>query len=245
MSWRVHTYAEWQSYLANGRKKWERTLYDGQRNRIQYANKFNKTSDIQIVNQWTNRHPLITIHPDDTMTLQGGQVSTHWGGSFNCLDSQSMRYTIWKYAGIQVNRRNFKFYITERDAAFTPSKTQGCRMCRQIGKIDGWCNPPTCFVGSTAEDGTFICPDHPGAQPSNNWRKYHQLECSHNQTDSHLTKLTEMCWSCNGLGKRDYGNKKVSVLWDGSPIRVQNGNIVKQPMNELERMVAAYVGSQS
>jgi hypothetical protein len=243
MSYRVHTYADWQDYIANGRNKWERTLYDGQRNRIQYANRWNKTGDIQIVNRWTNNHPIITINPDDTMTLQGGQVSTHWGGSFNCLDSQSMRYTIWKYAGIQVNRRNFKFYITERDGLLTPSKIQGCRRCAQIGKVNGWCNGITCYAGDLDAKGNYSCADHPEAIQLNSYRRWHRLPCEHGLLDAHETKRTEQCYSCNGVGKRDYGNKKVSVLWDGSPIRVQNGNIYKQPLTDLERMLANHVQS--
>ena len=75
------TYDDWQTYLSNGRKKYERTLYD-RGYRIQYANKFNKSSDIQIVMPWVNNYPLITIHPDNTRTLQSpGTVTTHWGGT--------------------------------------------------------------------------------------------------------------------------------------------------------------------
>jgi hypothetical protein len=244
MSYRVHTYADWQNYIANGLNKWERTLYDGQRNRIQYANKWNKTGDIQIVNPWTNRHPLISIHPDDTMTLQGGQVSTHWGGSFNSLDSQSLRYTIWKYAGVQVNRRNFKFYITERDGLLTPSKMQGCRMCSQTGLIDGWCSALHCWdVDKTLGN----CPEHPDATISDRDKRLgrHILTCQHGNNVGHEVKRSQQCYSCNGTKKREYGNKKVSVLWDGSPIRVQNGNIYKQPLTELERILTNHVQQSS
>jgi hypothetical protein len=242
MSYRVHTYADWQNYLANGRNKWERTLYDGQRNRIQYADKWNKTGDIQIVNTWTNRHPLITIHPDDTMTLQGGRVSTHWGGSFSCLDSRSMRYTIWKYAGIQVNRRNFKVYITERDGLLTPSKIQGCRMCSQTGLIDGWCNVLHCW---SVDQTTGICSDHPDIPMDDKEKRFgrHLIPCQHGNKIGHTVKRSQQCYSCSGTKKRDYGNKRVSVPWDGSPIRVQNGNIYKQPLTDLERMLANHVRS--
>jgi hypothetical protein len=244
MSYRVHTYADWQDYLAGGRKKWERTLYDGQRNRIQYANKWDRTSDIQIVNSWTNKHPLITIHSDDTMTLQGGAVSTHWGGSFNALDAQSLRYTIWKYAGVQVNRRNFKFYITERDAATTPGKLMGCRQCSQTGLTDRWCNPSTCWDGKTDDENNYLCEKHPNATqagyPGSRW---HTVECEHGILKGHTIKNGGTCYYCNGTKKRLYGEKKVSVLWDGSPIRVQNGNIYKQPLTELERMLANHVQS--
>jgi len=243
MSWRVHTYAEWQDYIANGRTKWERTLYDGQRNRIRYANKWVKTGDIQIVNAWTSFHPLITIHSDDTMTIQGGHVSTHWGGSFNALDSQSIRYTLWKYAGIQVNRRNFKFYITERDAPTKPGKLMGCRQCSSSGLLDSWCNPQMCGNIITLPDGSIICPTHPDASNLASWRSWHHVPCQHGDTTGHTVKRGQTCYYCNGTKKRLYGAKKVSVLWDGSPIRVQNGNIYKKPLTELERMLANHVQS--
>ena len=244
MSYRVHKYADWQNYLANGRNKWERTLYDGQRNRIQYADKWNKTGDIQIVNAWTNRHPLITIHPDDTMTLKGGRVSTNWGGSFTCLDSQSMRYTIWKYAGIQVNRRNFKFYITERDGLLTPSKIQGCRSCKQTGAVDSWCSPSLCWDVITTNDGVSSCPSHPDLDVTTSFRwNRHLIPCPHGEEIGHTVKRGQECYACGGTKKREYGGKKVSVLWDGSPIRVQNGNIYKQPLTDLERMLANHVRS--
>ena len=243
MSYRVHTYADWQDYLAGGRKKWERTLYDGQRNRIQYANKWNKNSDIQIVNKWTNYHPLITIHPDDTMTLEGGQVSTHWGGSFNALDAQSLRYTIWKYAGVQVNRRNFKFYITERDAPTKPGKLMGCRQCSSTGLVDSWCQGNTCWDGTFNDEGALSCTKHPDMSMGYAGSRWHYVPCEHGTIKGHTSKRAQVCYSCNGTKQRLYGAHKVSVLWDGSPIRVQNGNIYKKPLTELERMLANHVQS--
>jgi len=241
MSWEVHTYAEWQDYLANGRSKWDRTLYDGQRNRIRYANKWGRTGDIEIVNQWTNYYPVITIHVDDTMTIKGGQVSTHWGGSFNALDSQSIRYTIWKYAGIQVNRRDFKFYITERDAATKPGKLMGCRQCSSSGLMDSWCNPQMCGNVITLPDGSITCPTHPDATNLATWRNWHGSPCIHGDATGHNLKRGQTCYYCNGTKQRLYGERKISVLWDGSPIRVQNGNIYKQPLTQLERMLADHV----
>jgi hypothetical protein len=239
------TYDDWQTYLSNGRKKYERTLYD-RGYRIQYANKFNKSSDIQIVMPWVNNYPLITIHPDNIRTLQSpGTVTTHWGGTWDPLRAYSVRFTIFKYTGIEVVQRNFQFKLYEQDAKLTPSKIQGCRMCSQTGKIDGYCNSPICWEGEIVDE-VFSCPDHPEAIQFNAYTRYHSLPCEHGHIgQGHTVKRRDQCYSCGGVGRREYGGKKVSVPWDGSPIRVQNGNIYKQPLTDLERIVAAYAGPTS
>jgi hypothetical protein len=71
------------------------------------------------------------------------------------------------------------------------------------------------------------------------------LECAHGQFQGHNISKGQECYSCNGVGKRDYGSKRVSLAWDGSPIKVENGNIVKKPLTDLERIVAAYAGPTS
>jgi len=245
MSWRAHiTHADWQSYLANGRKKYERTLYD-RGYRIQYANKFNKSGDIQIVMPWVNNFPLITIHPDNTKTLQSpGTVITAWGGTWQPLRAYSVRFTLWKYANVEVVQRNFTFKLYEKDAKLTPSKIQGCRMCSQTGKIDGWCNALACWDVDINTNG---CPTHPEMTLADVdvQRGRHIIACEHGQTMGHKVKRSQQCYSCSGTGKRDYGNKRVSLSWDGSPIKVENGNIVKKPLTDLERIVAAYAGPTS
>jgi len=244
MSWRSHiTYAEWQDYLANGRKKYERTLYD-RGYRIQYANKFNKSGDIQIVMPWINNYPLITIHPDNTKTLQSpGRVTTAWGGSWDPLRAYSVRFTIYKYTAIEVVQRNFQFKLYEQNAKITPQKIQGCRMCSQTGKVDGYCNPPTCWNGNLNENNVYSCPEHPEAVQTNAYSRWHALPCEHGFTGhGHTMKRSQHCYSCSGTGKRDYGSKRVSLAWDGSPIKVENGNIVRKPLTDLERIVAAYAG---
>ena len=245
MSWRSNTtYVEWQSYLANGRKKYERTLYD-RGYRIQYANKFNKSSDIQIVMPWINNYPLITIHPDNTKTLQSpGRVTTAWGGSWDPLRAYSVRFTIYKYTGIEVVQRNFQFKLYEQDAKTTPPKIQGCRMCSQTGLIDGWCNAIHCW---DLDKGATICPTHPDITISDREQQFgrHVILCEHGNNVGHLVKRSQQCYYCSGTKKRDYGSKRVSVPWDGSPIKVQDGNIYKQPLTDLERIVAAYAGPTS
>ena len=239
------TYDDWQTYLSNGRKKYERTLYD-RGYRIQYANKFNKFSDIQIVMPWINNYPLITIHPDNIRTLQSpGTVTTHWGGTWDPLRAYSVRFTIFKYTGIEVVQRNFQFKLYEQDAKLTSTKIQGCRSCKQTGLIDGWCNASHCWG---VDQTTGICSDHPDIPMDAREKRFgrHTIPCEHGYIgQGHIVKRSEQCYSCGGTKKRDYGNKRVSVPWDGSPIRVQNGNIYKQPLTDLERIVAAYAGPTS
>lgn len=237
-----HTYAEWQTYLSRGRKKYERTLYD-RGFRVQYANKYNRYGDIQIVVPWANNHPLITIHPDDTMTLEAGLVTTTWGGSWDMLRAYSVRFTIQRYADIEVVQRNFKFHLYELNGGLTPQKIQGCRTCKQSGKVDSWCHSPSCWNGNII-DNKFVCPDHPNAVQHNMHTKWHSLPCEHgieNQRGHTITK-GQVCYYCNGTGKRDYGSKRISLLWDGSPLKVKDGNIVRKPLTDLERIVASYVG---
>jgi len=241
--WKMRTYLEWESYLANGRKKYERTLYD-RGLRIKYSNKFKRGGDIEIVIPWLNNYPIITIHPDDTMTISGEQTTTHWGGSFSPLKAQSTRYTLWKYCGIEVVQRNFQFRLFEVDAPLTPVKIQGCRTCTKTGRVDGWCNGVTCW---DVDQITGMCPKHPDVSLSDfeKQRGRHMLLCEHNEKTSHKVPRGYECYSCKGTGKRDYGSKRVSLLWDGSPVKVKDRKIYKQPLTDLERIVAEYVGPTS
>ena len=243
----MKTYNDWQTYIAGGRKKYERTLYD-RGYRIQYANKFNKSGDIQIVLPWINNYPLITIHPDNTRTLSAPDaVNTHWGGTWWPLRGYSVRFTIYKYTGIEVVQRNYKFKLYEQDAKITPPKIQGCRLCSQTGRIDGFCYPPSCWDGEVDANNVFTCKKHPGAVRIHAYSQYHNTECEHGLflTSGHNVPKARECHSCEGAGKRDYGSKRVSLSWDGSPIKVENGNIVKKPLTDLERIVAAYAGPTS
>jgi hypothetical protein len=238
------TYSDWQDYLANGRKKYERTLYD-RGYRIRYANKFNKTSDIQIVLPWINNHPLITIHPDNTRTLSApGSVTTHWGGTYNPLRSYSIRFTIYKYTGVEIVQRNFAFRLYEQDAKISPPKIQGCRNCSQTGRVDSWCSPTNCWDVQRETQG---CPVHPDLTLTEKEIQLsrHLIPCEHGGLTGHNVTRGQECYHCNGARKRDYGSKRVSLAWDGSPIKVENGNIVRKPLTDLERIVAAYAGPTS
>lgn len=246
MTYRMHEYAEWEAYLANGRKKYERTLYD-RGLRIQHANKFKRGGDIQIVIPWLSRYPLITIHPDNTMTIQSQDTLNTWGGMYNPMRSYSTRYTLWKYTGIEVVQRQFKFRLFEFGASLTPPKIQGCRTCRQTGKLDGFCHPPTCWDGNVDENNIYTCPKHPEASMVHQYSRYHYLSCEHGLLipNGHKVPQNHECHSCSGTGKRDYGSKRVSLLWDGSPLRVKDQKIVMQNQTDLERIVASYAGPTS
>jgi len=36
----------------------------------------------------------------------------------------------------------------------------------------------------------------------------------------------------------DYGSKPERMLWDGTPLRVRDGKVVKSAASQLERMIA-------
>jgi hypothetical protein len=240
-----YTYADWQDYLANGRKKYERPLYSNRGWRIQYANKFNKQSDIQITASWLSNHPIITIHTDNTRTLSApASIQTAWGGTWNPLRSHNVRYSIWKFTAVEVKQRNYQYYIYERNAGLTPSKIQGCRTCKQSGLVDSWCSPTYCW-DVVSNNGVISCPTHPDEDMLKANYGRHMMPCPHGDERGHTVKRGGQCHACQGTRKRDYGNKRISVPWDGSPIRVQEGNIYKQPLTDLERIVAAYAGPTS
>jgi hypothetical protein len=247
----MHTYDYWSDYLDGGRKKYMRPLYEyGMR--IQKANKWQPAGgDLQIIATWAGNFPFITVHNDDSFTLKGEIVTTGWGGSYQILKSQGVRYRIWKYTGIEVYQRNYQIKVIEMDPALTPSKIQGCRICAKTGKVDGWCNAVPCYKGDKDSNGVFSCPEHPGSTQTHPYRSYHTLPCEHGLLDAHKVKRAHECNACSGTGKRDYGNKPISLDWDGSPLRVKDRKIITinpltqvtmPAMSELERMVQQYAG---
>ena len=117
-------------------------------------------------------------------------------------------------------------------------------MCSQTGLINGWCNTNACWDVTDELNG---CSTHPDIKLSevDIQRGRHIMVCEHGSNTAHIVKRSQQCYSCNGTKKRDYGSKRVSLPWDGSPIKVENGNIVKKPLTDLERIVAAYAGPTS
>ena len=225
---------QWASdFLSRGRKKYERPLYD-RGLRIWKINRWDKDSDIAI--GWRSYQPFVIFHKDGSTTIQAQQPPTH---TWNPLFGYSTRLSIMRYSGIKnLYQRDFKHYIVDEDARTMPPKIQGCRQCKQTGLQDVWCYPQNCWNSVQNADGTYGCPDHPG-QGSARW---HSVPCAHGDIErGHLIKNGTTCYYCSGTKKRDYGSKLERTLWDGSPIRVRNGNIIKSAATLIERMVADYV----
>jgi hypothetical protein len=227
---------DWQwgsDFLSKGRKKYERPLYD-RGLRIWKTNKWDIDSDIAI--GWVNYAPLVIYHKDNSTTIQAPKVN-----AWNTLFGYSTRLTIVRYSGIKdLFQRDFKHYIVDQDACNTPPKIQGCRQCSQTGLQDVWCYPQACWNGNIDEKGKYSCTQHPGALSSHG--RWHMVPCEHGQLQNgHTIKNGTQCYYCSGTKKRDYGSKLERTLWDGSPIRVRNGNIIKSAATLLERMVADYV----
>jgi len=235
-------YYNWQwanTFLAGGRKKHTRPLYD-RGLRIWKLNKWDADSDIAI--GWASwATPLVTYHKDGTTTIQSGVQSSH---AWNPLNNYSTRFTIMRYAGIQnLYRRNFKFYIIESEAGLTPPKIQGCRQCKQTGLQDVYCYPQHCWQTITNSDGVTTCTAHPEIDPAifTGYTRWHMLPCSHGNLDSHTVKNGATCYYCQGTKKRDYGSKLERTQWDGTPLRLRDGKLIKSAATLLERMVADYV----
>lgn len=225
-AWWISNYDEAKSYLAGGRKKWDRPMY------MRGLRLQNRGKDIAIMDKWYGFDPVL-FHPDGTLTIQAPKASpTAWGGTWNPLRSQGVRFNIKHFGQLQeCVQRNGEIYITTQDALRTPSKVQKCRGCKGSGLVDGWCSPPYC-------PNHAPCPDHPQVAKNTYW---HYSLCPHGQDSSHRLINNQQCYRCSGSGKFDYGNKLISIAWDGSPLRLKDGNIVKQAPTELERRIAAYV----
>jgi hypothetical protein len=196
-----------------------------------------RSKDIAIMDNWYHFAPIL-FHPDGTLTIQAPQsIPNNWGGTWNPLRSQGVRRNIREFSGlINVFQKAGTIYITTQDALRTPSKIQKCRTCHGLGLVDSWCSPPYC-------NDPFPCSKHPEWQPNKSSSSYnwHYGKCPHNNADSHTVPKSQNCYHCNGVGLREYGNNLISIAWDGSPIRLKDGNLVKQPPTELEKRIAAYV----
>ena len=229
--WRVNDYNSAKIWLDEGRKKWERPLY------IRHLRVYKRPNGIAISAPWY-KEDLITYHADGTVTIQAPPQSSHWGGAWSPLRSQTTRRNILEFSGIQaIEQKNFKCYLTFTDAVKTPPKIQGCRVCKQRGKLDGWCSPVYC-------DNEDNCTIHPidASQTNNIYRRaWHYKECGHGKIGGHTLPLAQHCYACGGTRKRDYGSKLTSFLWDGTAIKLKDGQLVKQPPTELEKRIAAYV----
>ena len=221
------------AFLKGGRKKYERPLYD-RGLRIWKTNKWDADSDINVGHKWMTQTPFVTYHKNGTTTISAPTFPHGW----SALRGYSTRFTILRYAGIKVMQRNYKFFLEEKDPVVSPPKIQGCRKCKQSGLLDSWCYPNTCWDVRTTTTNT--CPTHPDAviRLGSSW---HYVPCEHGDNSGHKVPNGQECYSCNGVGKRDYGSKPERTQWDGSPLRLRDGKIIKSAATLLERMVADYV----
>ena len=226
-------------HLAGGRKKYIRPLYD----RGLYLTKVGKwsnTSDITV--GWRGGNTYVTYHADNTTTIEAVNTPTHWGGNWNPLRSMSVRLTLARYANLEkVFIRRGQPYIMEYNSGITPPKIQGCRQCSQSGLLDKWCSSSLCWDVEVTPEATYTCQRHPDVEKEQMTPNYHRVPCEHGKYDSHQVPKGAECYFCNGTRKRDYGSKRVSLAWDGSPLKLKDGKVIKTPITDLERMVADYV----
>jgi hypothetical protein len=226
--WQVSNYDEAKAYLSKGRKTWDRPMYT-RGLRLQSR----PNNNIAINDKWGQFDPIL-FHPDGTITIQAPPHSGGW----RPLWSQTVRRNIKDFSGLQnVFQRQSKVYITTSDALSTPVKVQKCRVCKGSGLVDSWCSPSYCNT-------SFPCEEHPEFKepPKNSYGgAWHYGNCEHGFNSSHNIPKSGQCYNCKGNGKKDYGSKLISLEWDGSPLRLSNGALVRQPPTELEKRIAAYV----
>ena len=232
------SYYDASQYLSRGRKKHERPLYD-RGLRIWKENKWDPNSPICI--GWDKAVPLVTYNQDNSVTIQATQSYSY----YNSLRSYSVRFTIARYSGIKdLFQRNFKFYIVENDARRKPKKEQGCRQCKQTGKTDVYCYADMCW---SANGSSNFCSTHGIIEEKymSNQNRWHLIPCEHGFGDknnrSHVVPQGANCDYCNGTKRRMYGGGYEHIQWDGSPLRLKDGNLIKAAATLLERMVADFV----
>jgi hypothetical protein len=229
---RVYDYVTAELWLKGGKKKTERPLY------TRGARLFQRADHIAVALGWAQSYDVVLFHPDGTTTIQC-QANGHW----NPLWSQGVRAIIRDFSGLHdVHQRKNKWYIVEANPSRTPPKIQGCRVCKSSGLVDVQCwGPRSCYQN-------IPCEKHPEAviDPNNPHARWHEAkQCEHNKTAKHMMYKAEKCYWCSGVGKRDYGSKLVSLQWDGFPVRLREGKVIKQEPTELEKRIANYVKSDS
>jgi hypothetical protein len=126
----------------------------------------------------------------------------------------------------------------------TPSKLQNCRKCSGVGTVPGNCwGPNNCSEASCEQyqavlEAAKVVQSIDFINDRGNWDKaqdamweartqHKHPTCVHGHTRYHQTpKERAKCWNCNGVGKKEYGNKLKGRVWDShSPIGIDaNGN---------------------
>jgi hypothetical protein len=226
---RVYDYVTAELWLKGGKKKTERPLY------TRGARLFQRADHIAVALGWAQSYDVVLYYPDGTTTIQSVSPNGYW----NPLWSQGVRGIIRDFSGVHdVHQRDSKWYIVEANPAVTPPKIQGCRICKSSGMQDELCwGPGTCYR-------ELPCELHPTVQvdpqrPNARWHDADQ--CTHGKAAKHMMYKAHECYYCGGTGKRDYGSKLVSLQWDGFPVRLREGKVIKQEPTELEKRIANYV----
>lgn len=218
----IDDYNEARRWLRQGRNKFDRPMYTSN-----LRLKLRSNGDVEVFCPWIQQS-LVTIHSNDVRTIQ---VQS---GSWNPLFNHGIRNIITRYSGItRLYQKKHKFYLVPNDFKLSPAKIQKCRGCSGSGKRDGHCVPDVCWQ----PDCQY--PNKISAPYSHQTHHYH--ECVHGMQKSHKVYRAQPCYYCNGSGKRDYGSNAIAMLWDGSPLRLIDGNPINSKPTELEKAVAAYV----
>jgi len=222
--WAVKDYDTASIFLSEGRKKYERPLY------MRGLRLIRTGTDIHVLDRWYQFTP-VTYHADGTVTISAQNSAVRW----NPLRSQSVRYNILQFSGIkQIYQKDYECRLVFQDAGTTPVKIQKCRSCKSTGLLDSYCGSNYCY-------NDIPCKEHPNAEARNKYSSIHYYPCEHGVLEGHMVERNRECHYCNGTGKQDYGSKLISMVWDGSPLKLKDGSLVKREPTELEKRIAAYV----
>ena len=237
----VQDYASGVDWLAGGRKKWDRPLYTrGFRIRKEHPHMLN--SNLVIYLPWYHNLPIITIKPDNTMVLQTlmTQANTNHGWRSNCAFSQGVRDVVSRFTGIDMYQKDNKIWLHQASDGYTPSKLRGCGKCSSTGKIDEYCwGPNTCYK-------RLPCELHPDAVLTKgasiyNSDRHEEKACEHGKPAKHMIPMNQACYCCSGSGKINIGGKRISSQYDGYPLHLKDGKIIRNEPTELEKRIANYV----
>lgn len=172
--------------------------------------------ELLIFHAWYNI-VIAKLHRDGTTTIQAPTAVGWRGTAFKSLNVYNVRRLLTCISSFErIYQKNWKHYIVEHDAPRSPIKLKLCRNCKGSGKQDGYCY-----------DGTA-----------------NEL-CEHGMDNYHRTIKSHNCWYCGGVGQRDYGSRPMKMEWDGSPIRIQNGKLVRRKPTLLEMSIANHVVTTS
>lgn len=222
----IRSYHEADTWLQGGKdkSKQKRTLYEG------YKKSYLLRTSLDTITVMNYGTPLVTYFKNGEYMLFGARHM--W---------QGQRYSLMKYAPVQVVTRNHRVILSTNADGRTPPKIQTCRKCSGFGKVEqpcygvGICYEPDCADNIEAnrlvneEDLNWWDPQ---VTKLRHTAGKHGNKCSHGFESAHVIPLANQCWSCQGAGKRDYGSKKQGRVWNGTAIRIdKDGNYLGWDQN--------------